>query len=128
MNATDDMRSYSLKWLIATVWLLSIYTYALSQEDVKISSKSFRTGITTGYKEAWESVKEGDRNYRNGLGTYQMARDHYLFANQYNPDNAALNYKLGVCYLFTDNKYEAIDYLLHAYTLDAEVVRRARIP
>ena len=121
MNATDDMRSFSLKWLIAPVWLFGICANALTQEDVRISSKSFRTGITTGYKEAWESVKEGDRNYRNGLGTYQMARDHYLFANQYNPDNAALNYKLGVCYLFTDNKYEAIDYLLHAYTLDAEV-------
>jgi len=115
------MSSFSFKWLIAPVCLLSLCTYALSQEDVRISSKSFKTGITTGYKEAWESVKEGDRNYRNGLGTYQMARDHYLFANQYNPDNAALNYKLGVCYLFTDNKYEAIDYLLHAYTLDAEV-------
>jgi outer membrane protein OmpA-like peptidoglycan-associated protein len=121
MNVTDDMRSFSLKWLITGVLLISYYGHALSQEDIRISSKSFRTGISTGYKEAWESVKEGDRNFKKGVGTYQMARDHYLFANQYNPDNAALNYKLGVCYLFTDNKYEAIKYLVHAYTLDADV-------
>ncbi|MDF1574132.1 MAG: OmpA family protein [Bacteroidales bacterium] len=94
---------------------------AWSQEDVKISRKSFKTGIETGFREAWESVKEGNRNFKEGLGTYQMARDHYLYAHQYNSENAALNYKLGVCYLFTDNKYEAIDYLLKAYTIDPRV-------
>jgi len=103
------------------IFLLAFQAFAWSQEDVKISSKSFRTGIDMGYKEAWESVKEGDRNFKQGLGTYFMARDHYLFAHQYNPDHAALNYKLGVCYLFTDNKYEAIDYLKRAYTIDSQV-------
>lgn len=115
------MRSITLKWLITGIWLLASYGHAWSQEDVRISSKSFRTGIDTGYKEAWESVKEGDRNFKEGLGTYHMARDHYLYAHQYNPDHAALNYKLGVCYLYTDNKYEAINYLLRAYTIDPQV-------
>jgi len=121
MNATDDMRSTTLKCVITGLCLLIISAYAWSQEDVRISSKSFKTGIDTGFKEAWESVKEGDRSFKEGLGTYPMARDHYLYALQYNPDHAALNYKLGVCYLFTDNKYEAINYLLRAYTIDALV-------
>jgi outer membrane protein OmpA-like peptidoglycan-associated protein len=88
---------------------------------VKISSKTFKTAIQAGYKEAWSSIKEGDRYFKDGVGTYPMARDHYLYAHQYNPEHAGLNYKLGVCYLFTDNKYEAIDYLLKAYTLDPQV-------
>ncbi len=115
------MRSTAIIGLLTGICLLAFPWKAWSQEDVKISSKSFKTGISTGYKEAWESVKDGDRYYKQGLGTYDMARDHYLYAQQYNPENAALNYKLGVCYLFTDNKYEAIDYLHHAYTLDPEV-------
>ncbi len=104
--------------MITGLCVFAIHMYAWSQEDVKIRSKTFKTGIKTGYKEAWDSVKEGERNFKEGLGTYPMARDHYLYALQYNPDHAALNYKLGVCYLFTDNKYEAIDYLLRAYTID----------
>ena len=115
------MRSTALRYVITGLCFLAIYGQLWSQEDVKISSKTFKTGIDTGYKEAWESVKEGDRSYKEGMGTYPMARDHYLYALQYNPDHAALNYKLGVCYLFTDNKYEAINYLLRAYTIDAQV-------
>ncbi|NOR33994.1 MAG: OmpA family protein [Bacteroidales bacterium] len=121
MNVTVDMRSTALRWIISGLCLVAIHVNAWSQEDVKISNKSFKTGISTGFKEAWDSVKEGDRSYKGGLGTYPMARDHYLYAHQYNPDNAALNYKLGVCYLFTDNKYEAINYLLRAYTIDHQV-------
>ena len=121
MNATVDMRSIVLRWVITCLCLLVIQGHADAQEDVKISKNSFKTGIDTGFKEAWDSVKEGDRNFKEGKGTYPVARDHYLYALQYNPDNAALNYKLGVCYLFTDNKYEAINYLLRAYTLDGEV-------
>jgi len=115
------MRSTAYRWIISGFCLLAINAFSWSQEDAKISSKTFKTGISTGFKEAWDSVKEGDRNYKEGLGTYPMARDHYLYAHQYNPDHAALNYKLGVCYLFTDNKYEAIDYLLRAYTIDHQV-------
>lgn len=107
--------------MITGFCIFTIHMHAWPQENVKISSKTFKTGINMGYKEAWESVKEGDRNFKAGLGTYPMARDHYLYALQYNPDNAALNYKLGVCYLFTDEKYEAIDYLIRAYTLDHQV-------
>lgn len=94
-----------------------------AQENVKISRGDFKTGIDIGFKEAWNSIKQGDKNYKEGKGTYDIARDHYLFANQYNSENPQLNYKLGVCYLFTDDKYRAIDYFLKAYTLDPEVSR-----
>jgi len=115
------MRYTAYKWWIAGFCLLAFFSTAFSQEDVKIKRNSFKTGIDTGFKEAWESVKEGNRNFKDGVGTYAMARDHYLYAHQYNPEHAGINYKLGVCYLFTDNKYEAIDYLLKAYTNDPQV-------
>lgn len=121
MNVIVDMRSAAIKWMILGLCIFAINMDAWTQENVRIKSSTFKTGINTGYKEAWDSVKEGDRNYKEGLGTYPMARDHYLYAHQYNPENAALNYKLGVCYLFTDNKYEAINYLLRAYTIDHQV-------
>ena len=94
----------ALKWINIGVLLFFLHSLAWSQEDVKISKSHFKTGIEIGFKEAWNSIKEGDKNYKAGVGTYGVARDHYLFAHQYNPNNAELNYKLGVCYLFTDDK------------------------
>ncbi len=91
------------------------------QEDVTIKKKEFKTGVEIGFKEAWKAVKESDKHFKEGKGTYGQARDLYLFANQYNPDNAHLNYKIGACYLFTDDKYVAIDYLRRSYDLDQEV-------
>jgi outer membrane protein OmpA-like peptidoglycan-associated protein/tetratricopeptide (TPR) repeat protein len=116
-----DLKDMKRKWYITGLMLFILQGILWSQEDVKISKGSFKTGIDTGFKEAWESVKNGDRNFKEGEGTYDIARDHYLYALQYNSDHSALNYKLGICYLYTDNKYEAINYLLKAYTGDPEV-------
>lgn len=112
---THNKRGLALFWLV--LMALSVW----SQEDVKIRKGAFRTGIDIGFREAWNSVKQGEKYYDQGLGTYDLARDHYLFAEQYNPEVAALNYKLGVCYLFTDDKYKAINYLRKAYMEDPEV-------
>lgn len=110
-----------LRCLATAVMFFFVYGNIHAQEDIKIKKGAFKTGVDIGFKEAWKSIQEGDESYEAGMGTYDMARDHYLFAHQYNPDNAALNYKLGVCYLFTDNKYEAINYFQKAYILDPVV-------
>lgn len=109
------------KWYISGLLLFILQGFLWSQEDVKIGRGAFHTGSDTGFKEAWESVKAGDKSFKEGKGTYDLARDHYLYALQYNPDHAGLNYKLAVCYLYTDNKYEAISYLQKAYAVDPEV-------
>ncbi|MEZ5073153.1 MAG: OmpA family protein [Bacteroidales bacterium] len=84
-----------------------------------------QTGIPnlpeTGFKEAWKSIKAGDKWFEQGKGTFDLARDLYLFSHLYNPDHPGLNYKLGACYLFTDDKYQAIEYLDHAYRLNPGV-------
>lgn len=96
-------------------------SFLSAQENVKIKKKEFRTGVEIGFKEAWKAIQEGDKYFKEGKGTYDLARDLYLYSNQYNPDNAELNYKIGACYLFTDDKYVAIDFLLRAFDLDQEV-------
>jgi len=111
----------TMRWLSICIIALMFHGILWSQEDVKIIKKEFRTDTQIGFKEAWKSIKEGDKYFREGKGTYDMARDNYLFANQYNPENAELNYKIGACYLFTDNKYEAINYLQKAFQLKSEV-------
>lgn len=117
----NDLKGMARKWYTTVLILFFLQGLLWAQEDVKIRRGSFYTGSDTGFKEAWKSVKNGDESFREGKGTYDLARDHYLYALQYNPDHAALNYKLAVCYLYTDNKYEAISYFLKAYAADPEV-------
>jgi tetratricopeptide (TPR) repeat protein len=109
------------RWLHKIIIILLVQGSLFAQEDVHIRKKEFKTGVDIGFKEAWKSVKEGDKYYKEGKGTFGMARDHYLYANQYNPANAELNYKIGACYLFTDDKYVAINYLRQAYDLSEDV-------
>ncbi len=101
--------------------VLVVPAFIFAQEDVNIKKKEFKTGVEIGFKEAWKAVKEGDKYFKEGQGTYDLARDLYLYSNQYNPNNAELNYKIGACYLFTDDKYLAIDFLLRAFDLNQEV-------
>ncbi len=107
--------------LIIVVLICLVNPFLGAQERVKIKKKEFRREAVAGFREAWRSIGEGNKCYDQGLGTFDLARDHYLLAYRYNSDHPGLNYKIGACYLFTDSKYEAIDYLEHAYRLSPEV-------
>jgi len=74
-----------------------------------------------GFKDAWWNVKDGNYYFTLGSGSYREAREYYLKAYGYNPDNAELNYMIGRCYLFTDNKFESIQYIKKAYELKPDV-------
>ncbi len=100
------------------IFIIFFSSSVFAQEVVEIKKKEFRNSDQTqGFKEAWKSIREGDKYYEMGEGTYTLARDHYRFAQQYNGNNAELNYKIGICYLFSDYKIKAIDYFLKAYDL-----------
>ena len=73
-----------MRWTSTYILFFLLAGNGWAQENVKISKGQFKTGIDTGFKEAWSSIKEGDKNYKAGVGTYDIARDHYLFAQQYN--------------------------------------------
>src|SRR6056297_1757358 len=109
------------KTLTVFIALLLIHYTGISQENIKVKRKDFKTSQKEGFKEAWKSVKDAESYFEEGPGTYDIARDHYLFAYQYNSSHAGINYKIGICYLFTEDKYKAIVYLLSAYNLDSDV-------
>jgi outer membrane protein OmpA-like peptidoglycan-associated protein len=110
-----------LKALSIIILFISCGTLLSAQEEVIINKKEFKIKQKEGFKEAWKSIQEGDEYYDAGIGTFAIARDHYLFADQYNSDNPELNYKIGICYLYSDDKINALDYLLKAYELKPEI-------
>ncbi len=93
-----------------------------AQEDIKIKKSDFQIEIKeVGFKEAWKDIKEGEKLFTAGIGTFPDALEFYLKANKYNSDCAPLNYKIGVCYLATDKFYYATEYLEKAYLKDNNV-------
>jgi flagellar motor protein MotB len=87
---------------------------------LKVKRKEFKKE-QYGFKDAWGAVKDAQWLYNAGPGSFRDARDLYLEAYKYNPDNARLNYMIGKCFLFTDNKYESIKYIKRAFELDPNV-------
>ncbi|MCK5029647.1 MAG: OmpA family protein [Bacteroidales bacterium] len=105
--------------LLALIILFVVGQVSIAQENVKIKKADFQIEIKeVGFKDAWKDIKEGEKLFAAGLGTYPSALEHYLRANKYNSNCAKLNYKIGVCYLATDKFYYATEYLEKAYLKD----------
>lgn len=98
--------------------LLGFNMYA--QLEVNVKRGEFKNK-NVGFREAWFHIKEGDKLVKKGKGAYADALKEYLQAVAYNADNAELNYKVGACYLQTDDKRSAVAYLKKAYFSKPEI-------
>src|SRR5512133_2508482 len=116
------MRKLVIPVIFSLLALFFVQIPSQSQQNVKIKRSQFHKS-DEGFRDAWKAVKKGDDAFVLGKGMYRNARENYLIALNYNPANAELNYKLGTCYLLTDDKYEAINYLKQAYLMKPKVAR-----
>ncbi len=66
-----------------------------------------------------DSIKYGDKFYNKKY--YKKALAAFLFAQNHNESNAALNFKIGHCYLNSPVKVEARKYLEKAYELEEKI-------
>ena len=100
---------------------LSVTSLALSQTSKEFKIENF-PGKALNLKAALEELKAGDKMF--DYGYYRAALGHYLKANDFNPDNAHLNYKIGSCYLSTRvfKKSLAVPYIEKAFKLDPKVM------
>ncbi|MCB8994854.1 MAG: OmpA family protein [Bacteroidales bacterium] len=106
---------YLLAILILGLVSLGQVNAQKKKEEVKIKRSEFKIPNAEGFQDAWLAVLDANEYFAQGIGTYNLARDLFLKAHQYNSENPELNYFIGVCYLYTDDKYEAIKYLRKAY-------------
>ncbi|MDC0584507.1 OmpA family protein [Bacteroidales bacterium] len=109
-----------MKKTILVLFLFFAMLKLWAQENPKIK-RSELCVRKRGYKEALAHLKVAEKAYKKGARYFLNARNEYLKVAKYNPYNAELNYKIGVCYLFSDNKYEAIEYFKNAYSTKSTV-------
>jgi outer membrane protein OmpA-like peptidoglycan-associated protein/tetratricopeptide (TPR) repeat protein len=102
-------------------FLMFIFAFSnnVNSQDIQFSSSHFPN--SPGLKEAKKNIKMGNSLFIKGEGYYNEALDYYLKANLFNAENAELNYKIGVCYLYTADKDKALEHLEKAYKLKSDV-------
>jgi outer membrane protein OmpA-like peptidoglycan-associated protein/TPR repeat protein len=66
-----------------------------------------------------QQVTEGDRFY--GKKEYKKALEYYLAALEGNPDDASINLKVGLSYLYSETKSKAAKYISKAYRLNPSI-------
>lgn len=79
------------------------------------------SGKEDGLKVAIKNIKSGDKLFYSEYPNYRAALEFYSKANNFNPNNAELNYKMGVCYYYIKKTQEAISHLEKGQTLDPRV-------
>jgi len=110
-----------IKKIIALVLFFCLsLIFVFGQQDIKIDERSFKKRANKVQAEiAWEWIKVAEEYYEAGEGTYSLALDNYLKAYRANSGHALLNYKIGVCYLYTARDFgEAVFFLEQAYEQD----------
>ncbi len=103
--------------------LLVLLTFAFvlqasAQKDTPFEKEFFPTD-KEGLKVAKDNMKAGDKVFDQGNNAYfNLALPYYKAAQEFNPNNAEVNYKLGVCYLYSPYKRESIAFLQRSFELN----------
>ena len=111
------------------LFIILLFTASIFAQNVDFKAANFKDD-KEGLKMANDAIKAGDEFYKAGnaalydvqpLGlNFKQARQEYLKAQKFNPNNAELNFKLGVCYANSTSPFESIQYLKKAQQLDPE--------
>src|SRR3972149_3380613 len=108
----------SFRFLISAIVVFFIGVTTGFSQNIDFTKENF-SGKEEGLKEAQSKVKKGDELFKAGVQMYSRALENYLKANDFNSENADLNYKIGVCYLYSSFKQKAIPHLEKARKLNA---------
>ncbi|MFH2140997.1 MAG: hypothetical protein ABIJ97_01145, partial [Bacteroidota bacterium] len=98
--------------------ILMGFGFGISQEIV-LNKEDFSS--KDDLKAAKDYLKTAEEFYAYGVGGYSRAIDNYLEIQKLNPNIAALNYKIGNCYLNTFQKAKSITYFQKAFELNRNI-------
>jgi hypothetical protein len=120
-----------LKKLLTILFFCYSFVHSSAQKTSLASEKDTSEVSFTSYRiksdddiprNAKRQLKKGDHYYSLGTGKYEKALAHYKMAFTLAPDNAYIDYKIGLCYLMMSNKkYKSIMYLDKAYNQNKKV-------
>jgi outer membrane protein OmpA-like peptidoglycan-associated protein/Tol biopolymer transport system component len=100
------------KNIILYISLLFTSFLSFSQDKNVPFSKSLFAENKEGFSNAVKEIKMGDMYYYRGADSDLIfALPHYIIADSFNHYSSDLNYKMGICFLHSAQKFKALEYL-----------------
>lgn len=106
-----------IRYFIILFILLLFFPFFSSGQDVPFEAGKF-PGSQAALNNALLNIKTGDDYFYQEEPLYKLALISYEKAYKLNPDNALLNFKIGVCHLNATDKFKALPFLEKAYNLN----------
>ncbi len=107
-----------MKKIITTIILLNFFSFLFSQ-NVSFTKAAFPDKGKE-LKTALNNIKKGNKAFEKDFDS-KTACVYYLKANEFNPNNAELNYKIFLCYSNLKKKEKGFAYLDKAFQLDSNL-------
>ncbi len=105
---------------------ISFCLNAFTQVNVEFEKENFPKDQHKTMKDMVKAIKDADKLLEESPPRYAEALELYLKANNFNPNNALLNYNIGKCYLHTVQKTKSIPYLELSLKLDPDAAANTR--
>lgn len=116
-----------MKRILFLSTLFLTFTFISTAQNVEFKSANFKED-KEGLKKATDAIEKGDEFFKvaneaifnvqsPGLN-YKQALKEYMVAQKFNPNNAHLNFKIGVCHANSTDPYKSIEYIKKAQSLD----------
>ncbi len=110
-----------MKKLLVAIAVLVVFNSIGQDKDIPFDKRLFEDRKEE-FDKAVAEIKEGDFYFYDGASSdLTLALDHYLKAQAFNPYSSMLNFKVGVCYLYSNQKFRSLQYLEFAYRVFPEV-------
>ncbi len=101
-------------------FIFLLLSFRLQAQDIPFERDRF-PGRERAFSAAKGSLDQGDALFLNIPPLYKRALPYFEQARAFNPENADLNFKLGLCYLNSNYKYRSLEYFKKAYSLRQSV-------
>lgn len=112
---------------LVVILFISFGGLLLAQNNVEFTEKNFPDN-KTGLKSAQANLEKGDESWSYGPQNYEAALKYYLKANEFNPNNAYLNFQIATIYRQFNNTHDAADFYQKAIALDKDYRNKALLP
>jgi outer membrane protein OmpA-like peptidoglycan-associated protein len=109
-----------MKRIIPIFILFSFYFTKLNAQNIDFSAANFPTKQME-LLQAQSDLAEGLKLFKEGKIRYKRALPFLEKANEFNPNNAILNYNIATCYMYSSFKNKAKVHFEKAYELDNKV-------
>lgn len=113
-----------MKKILYILAVLALPLFSFSQ-NVEFEKKNFPDKKDE-LRDAIANFKEGNSILELGDNMSRSALPYFLKAHAFNPNNALLNFRIGVCYLNSFERGKAFDFIMKANQLDPSIDLKIR--